>query len=152
MDEARFRYVKLTPITTYTTNSYIEDPNYFEFMPITGGHRRAALSDPRVVTKYSNDPDYDLSSWKFLFVSADIWADKDCDLIMRAISYFDNFSASASCRVSANDCERMLTILTIFKTGSKYSAWTKETSSVLIGYLKLDMVCIYLYQNTSNII
>ena len=141
--------IKKVSMPTFVTicSYFLKDMNtegWFEVLPITGGHRRMAIESPQLREKYANNPAV-LSSWQFEMIDASVWNDPDCDLILRGLSFFDNFQLSSDALIKSCDCERILTVWDLVNNSkdNRYKHW-QTNSKDTVALLKADMVC-YLF-------
>lgn len=109
------------------------------YTPVTGGHRREACFLPEVRAKFQGNEGV-IDAWPMEIISADVWNDLDCEMILKAFSYFDNVSETDKFRVLSSDVERLLIIQDLFESKpEKYGNWTSDYDSTII-LLQIDMV------------
>ncbi len=111
----------------------------FEVLPLGGGHRRLACSDPDVIAANVQTPEL-IQNWSFEIISETLFDDPDANLLIHAYTYFDNYQNSEDIRVKTNDIERLVTLWNLISVDARYSSW-KTTPSAIMTLVQTEMVC-----------
>lgn len=124
------------------------DPEYFEFVPITGGHRRISLNSKQLLDYIQKNPDKinpeSLKTWKFEIISEAVWDDPNCDTILRAIAMIDNSMGDISSCIHTNDTERLLSISHLLDNSKLRDTWTLIRAPA-VTFIQHEMVLIFIF-------